>query len=141
MLYRWLALGVVGLHLGYLAYLVAGGFLAWRWQRTLALHLICAIWAVLIVTTQAPCPLTWLQNALRSLGGQEDLTMSFIDTYVRGVFYPGDHETTARILVALLNAVSWLGFVRLAHPGSRGGLRRQMRPATHHSILSDRSRE
>jgi len=107
--YRWLALGVVALHLGYLAYLVAGGFLAWRWQRTLALHLICAIWAVLIVTTEAPCPLTWLQNALRSLGGQEDLTMSFVDTYVGGVFYPGDHETTARAVVALLVAVSWLG--------------------------------
>ena len=113
MVYRWLGVAVVALHLGYLAYLVVGGFLAWRWHRTFALHLVSAIWAVLIVATDAPCPLTWLENALRRLGGREELTLSFIDTYVRGVFYPVDHEMAARALVSVIIAVSWLG---LTHP-------------------------
>ena len=117
MVYRWLAVAVVALHLGYLAYLVAGGFLAWRWRRTVALHLVAAIWGVLIVTTAAPCPLTWLQNALRTRGGQRGLHASFIDTYVSGVFYPVDHEIAARALVSLVIAVSWLGLaIRCARP-------------------------
>ena len=107
MVYRWLAVAMVALHLGYLAYLVVGGFLAWRWQRTLALHMVAVTWGVLIVLTEAPCPLTWLQNALRTRGGQPELHASFIDTYVSGVFYPAEHEVIARSLVALVVAISW----------------------------------
>ena len=107
MVYRWLAVAVVALHLGYLAYLVIGGFLAWRWPRTLALHMVAVTWGVLIVLTEAPCPVTWLQNALRTRGGQRELHASFIDTYVSGVFYPAEHEVMARGLVALVVAISW----------------------------------
>ena len=121
MAYRWLALAVIGLHFGYLAYLVAGGFLAWRWPRTLALHLIAVTWGVLIIGTKVPCPLIWLQNALRTRGGQRELGTSFVDAYVRGVFYPADHEVTARALVAVVIAVSWLGLIpRGTLAGGRG---------------------
>ena len=109
MVYQWLAMAVVLLHFGYLAYLVAGGYLAWRWPRTLALHLVAVVWAVLIVVTEVTCPLTWLQNGLRTRAGQPELELSFIDTYVGGVFFPADHEVAARLLVALLVAVSWFG--------------------------------
>jgi hypothetical protein len=120
MSYRWLAIAVIGLHFGYLAYLVAGGYLAWRWPLSLVLHLIAVAWGVLVIVTKAPCPLTWLQNTLRELGGERTLDMSFIDTYVRGVFFPADHEVAARALVALIVAVSWIGLpVRRAHASKR----------------------
>ncbi|MGH8894388.1 MAG: DUF2784 domain-containing protein [Actinomycetes bacterium] len=109
MVYRLLALAVIGLHGGYLAYVVAGGYLAWRWPRTFALHVGAVMWGVLVIAIQAPCPLTWLQNTLRARGGQPELGSSFIDSYVAGVFYPGDHEITARAVVALVVALSWLG--------------------------------
>jgi hypothetical protein len=120
MFYRWLAIAVVGLHFAYLAYLVAGGYLAWRWPISFLPHLIAVGWGVLVIAVQAPCPLTWLQNTLREHGGERRLDMSFIDTYVRGVFFPADHEVAARALVALIVAVSWIGPpVRRAHAAKR----------------------
>jgi Protein of Unknown function (DUF2784) len=120
MFYRWLAIAVVGLHFGYLAYLVGGGYLAWRWPRSLVLHVVAVVWAVLVVAAKVPCPLTWLQNTLREHGGQPKLETSFIDTYVRGVFFPADHEIATRALVALIVAVSWIGpSVRRAHASKR----------------------
>jgi hypothetical protein len=88
MFYRWLAIAVIGLPFGYLAYLVAGGYLAWRWPLSFVLHLIAVAWGVLIIAAAAPRSLTWLQNTLREHGGQRKLDMSFIDAYVRGVFFP-----------------------------------------------------
>lgn len=109
MVYRWLAVAVIVLHLGYLAYLLVGGFLAWRWPRTFGLHVAAVIWGALIIVTQVTCPMTWLQNTLRTRAGQPELDLSFIDTYVHGVFFPANHEVAARVLLALVIAVSWAG--------------------------------
>ena len=114
--YRLLADGVAGIHYAYLAYLLVGGFVAWRWPRTIVLHAIAAVWAVLIIATPVPCPLTAAQNALRERGGQPPLRESFINTYIRGTFYPAAHDTETRVLVAGVVAVSWIGFaVRMRH--------------------------
>ncbi len=90
--YRWLAVAVVVLHFAYRAYLAAGGFLAWRWPRTFAVHGTAAIWGGVIVASNAPCPRTVLQNMLRTTGGQQELETTFVDTYVRGVLFPADQE-------------------------------------------------
>jgi uncharacterized protein DUF2784 len=107
--YRLLADGVAGVHYAYLAYLLVGGFVAWRWPRTIALHAFAAVWAVLIIAAPVPCPLTAAQNALRERGGQPLLRDSFIDTYIRGTFYPAAHQTETRFVVAGIVAASWLG--------------------------------
>jgi len=108
--YRLLADAVAGLHYAYLAYLLVGGFVAWRWPRTIALHIFAAVWAVLVIATPVPCPLTAAQNALRERGGQPPLRDSFINTYIRGTFYPAAHETETRVLVAGVVVASWIGF-------------------------------
>lgn len=115
--YRLLADGVAGVHYAYLAYLLGGGFIAWRWPRTIALHGVAALWAVLVIAHSVPCPLTAAQNALRKLGGEAPLGDSFINLYVRGTFYPAAHEVEAQALVAAVVAASWVGF----------GLRRRRR--------------
>jgi len=108
--YRLLADAVAGLHYAYLAYLLVGGFVAWRWPRTIALHIFAAVWAVLVIATPVPCPLTAAQNALRERGGQPPLRDSFINTYIRGTFYPAAHDTETRVVVAGVVAASWIGF-------------------------------
>jgi hypothetical protein len=108
--YRLLADGVAGVHYAYLAYLLVGGFVAWRWPRTIALHAIAAVWAVLIIATPVPCPLTAAQNALRERGGQPPLRDTFINTYIRGTFYPAAYETETRVVVAGIVVASWVGF-------------------------------
>lgn len=111
-IWRWLADAVAGLHLAYLAYLICGGFLAWRWRRTIGGHAVAAAWGAVIVTTSAPCPLTALQNNLREHAGQAPLGASFIDTYVRGRFFPADRLGLVQVVVGLLVLVSWVGYGR-----------------------------
>jgi hypothetical protein len=130
MVYRWLAIVVVGLHFCYLAYVLVGGFIAWRWPRTIYLHVAAVAWAVLIVATRVPCPLTWLDDALLTLGGQRPLARGFIGSYVSGVFFPTGYQDLAQGLLAALVVVSWAGLaIRRAHssgpevrrPASRHG--------------------
>ena len=112
-----LATGVVGLHYAYLAYLIAGGFLAWRWPKSIPAHVLAAAWAVLIVVTKVPCPLTALQNTLRERAGQQPLGGSFIDTYVRGTLFPADRVGLVQALVSVVVLASWVGFAVVARPG------------------------
>ncbi len=44
MAYRLLADVTVAAHLAFLLYVTFGGFLAWRWPRTLALHVVAVVW-------------------------------------------------------------------------------------------------
>jgi hypothetical protein len=132
--YRVLADGVAGLHYAYLAYLLAGGFIAWRWPRTIAAHIVAAIWAVLIIATPVPCPLTAAQNALRELGGQPPLPDSFINIYIRGTFYPASHETDVRVMVAGIVAVSWIGLaLRQVRRAQRERQNRDVREPVKHA--------
>jgi hypothetical protein len=111
MAYSVLAFVVVAVHFGYLGYLVAGGYLAWRWPRTLPLHMLAAAWAFFVVALSWPCPLTSVQDWFRVRAGERQLSRSFLDTYVQGVFYPAHQEQLVRIVVALVVVGSWVGLV------------------------------
>lgn len=108
----WRALGdtMIVAHFAFLAYLLFGGFLAWRRPRSIYLHMSAAVWGVLIVTTKVPCPLTWAQNEFREHGGQHRLPGGFIEAYVTGHLYPTDRARLTQLLVAVLVLGSWLGF-------------------------------
>jgi hypothetical protein len=122
-LWRGLADLVVGLHYGYMALLVAGGFIAWRWPKVIWAHVVVVAWAVLIVTTHIPCPLTALQNHLRETAGQQPLSNSFINLYIRGTFYPDGQQALAQAVIGLVVIASWVGFARLrrGRPAARLG--------------------
>ena len=125
--WRWLGRGVAGLHFGYLAYLITGGFLAWRWPRTFPAHLLAAAWAARIVVTGARCPSTAVQNRLRERAGQPPLASGFIDAYIRGRFFPAAAETATRATVGGIVLASWVGLIRRRRRGAAGG--RAMSPA------------
>src|SRR5438876_12363442 len=48
MVYRILADAVVLVHAAFVAFVVLGGFLAWRWRWVVWLHVPCALWGVAI---------------------------------------------------------------------------------------------
>lgn len=112
-MWRILADAVVGVHYGYVGYMVAGGFLAWRWPKTIWVHVVAVVWAVLIVTVKFPCPLTAAQNHFRESAGQRALGSSFINTYIRGTFYPENHQSLAQGAAAIVIIASWVGYVRV----------------------------
>jgi hypothetical protein len=105
--WRILADATVAVHYGFLAYLALGGFLAWRWPRTMVAHIAAAVWAVLIVTTSVPCPLTAAQNNFRERAGLPPLQHGFIQLYVRGVLYTSSTELLAQCLLAAVVLLSW----------------------------------
>lgn len=106
--FRILADATVVVHFGFLGYVVAGGFLAWRHPRLLWPHLAAALWGLLIITLGQECPLTYLENWAREHAGQPPLPHSgFIDHYVEGVLYPARYTRLLQLLAATTVLISW----------------------------------
>ena len=67
--YGVLADAVMVLHFGFLLFLVAGGFLAWRWPWTAAAHVLAVGWGAAVLTVDPTCPLTAAEDWARRAGG------------------------------------------------------------------------
>ncbi len=108
MRYDWLLDVILALHFGYVAFLVLGGFLAWRWPRVFWFHVAATVWAVLIVAAWVDCPLTWAENWTRRQAGMAPVS-GFIDHYLTNVVYPARYLQEVRLAVAFVVLVSWIG--------------------------------
>lgn len=114
MTYRVIADTAMVLHFGFLAYLVVGGFIAWRWRWTIWPHIVTAGYGLGIVVIGWDCPLTHVENWGRANAGQETLpTTGFIDHYLTGIIYPEDDLALAQGAAAVAVVASWIGFVIL----------------------------
>ena len=121
MVYRILADAVVLLHAGFVAFVVAGGFLVWRWRPVVWAHVPCALWGVAIEFGGWICPLTPLENALRVRAGLEGYRGGFVEHYVIPTLYPaGLTRPTQALLGTLALAVNLAAYAllwrRLARP-------------------------
>lgn len=87
---RWkvLADAVVTVHVAFVLFAVCGGFMAWRWRRTIFLHLPALAWAAWVELSSQICPLTPLENHLRRLAGESGYDGGFIEHYVVPLLYP-----------------------------------------------------
>jgi len=110
--YGWLVTVVLALHFAYVAYVVVGGFLAWRWPKAIWPHLVACAWGALIVAGLVNCPLTWAEHWAREKAGQGRLEAGFVDRYLENVIYPGEYVAVAQAAVALVVAISWIGAYR-----------------------------
>ncbi len=123
-MYRLLADATAVAHFLFVAYLVAGGFLAWRWRWTIWTHLAAVAWGLSTVLFGFDCPLTHLEDWARHRAGEAGLPPSgFIDHYITGVLYPRDALELVRVLVLLAVVASWIGYRR------RGGAAGPISPA------------
>jgi hypothetical protein len=86
--YRFLADFVVGLHVLFVLFVVAGGLLVLRWRWVAWLHLPAAVWGALIELGGWICPLTPLEKALRARAGDAGYPGDFIEHYLLPVLYP-----------------------------------------------------
>lgn len=80
---------LVIVHLLFVAFVVAGGFLLARWPKLVWLHLPAAAWGAYIEFSGGICPLTPLENRLRVLGGGSAYSGDFVERYVLPILYPG----------------------------------------------------
>jgi hypothetical protein len=108
-MYEVLASTVLVLHFCFLAYVVLGGFLAWRWPRALWPHLAAAAWGLAVVSIPLTCPLTLVEHWARRKAGETGVGRGFIDQYIEGVLYPERYTHLLQVLVGVLVAVSYAG--------------------------------
>jgi hypothetical protein len=101
----------VGVHYLVMAYIVFGGYLVWRWRWTLPFHIAIIIWAVISLIFPTTCPLTWLEDYFRRIGGLPPLNGGFISTYITGVLYPSNDVLLVQVIAGIIVLVSWVGIV------------------------------
>ncbi len=111
MLFRLAADLVVGLHFLFILFVIAGGFLAWRWRWLAWVHLPAAAWGAIIEFMDWICPLTPLENDFRRRAGGAGYEGGFIEHYLIPIIYPAGLSSGIRIflgiVVVLLNALAY----------------------------------
>jgi len=85
---RLLADLLVIVHLGFVAFVIAGGVLCWRWPRLAWLHLPAAAWGAWIELSGRVCPLTPLEVRLRLAAGEAGYRGGFVEHYLIPLLYP-----------------------------------------------------
>jgi hypothetical protein len=88
MLYAILADLIVLVHFLFIVFVCLGGLLSYRWPRLLWLHLPAVLWGVLIELFGWACPLTPVENWLRSQAEEAVYGVGFIEHYLGPVIYP-----------------------------------------------------
>jgi hypothetical protein len=88
MRYSFLADMVVLVHAAFVLFVVSGGVAVLRWPRLAWFHIPAALWGIIIEFGGCICPLTDLENLLRSMEGGTGYEVSFIAHYLEPILYP-----------------------------------------------------
>jgi hypothetical protein len=102
LIYRALADLILALHLVFVLFVVLGGLLVLRSPRAAWIHIPAAIWGVLIEYTGWICPLTPLENSLRTRGGEAGYNGGFIEHYIQPLLYPAGLTRSTQVVLGSL---------------------------------------
>jgi len=113
-IHRLLADAVLVLHLGFILFVVLGGFLVLRRPRLAWLHVPVFLWGAAIEFGGWICPLTPLEKWLRELGGEVAYAGGFVEHYVTALIYPVGLTRNIQLLIGAgvlaINAAIYLKF-------------------------------
>jgi uncharacterized protein DUF2784 len=93
---------VVVLHLAFVLFVLLGGLLVLRWRWVAYLHVPAAIWGALIELAGWVCPLTPLENRLRTAAGGMAYEGDFVEHYILPVLYPVALTRNIQLLLGCL---------------------------------------
>lgn len=79
---------VLLLHGLFIAFVVGGAALLWRWPGLIWAHVPAALWGVYVEFSGRVCPLTPLENRLRRAAGEQGYSSGFIEHYLLPLIYP-----------------------------------------------------
>jgi hypothetical protein len=92
---------VVLLHLTFVLFVIFGGLLVLKWPRAAWVHLPAAAWGAAVEFGGWLCPLTYLENWLRGLGGQVENHSDFVGRFLLPILYPPELTRTVQITLGL----------------------------------------
>jgi hypothetical protein len=108
---------VVAVHLAFVAFFLAGGFLAWRAPRVLWLHVPAVLVSAGLAVTGLDCPLDTLEKWLRRRGGQTPYRGGFIAHYlvepIHGTGIDGTLHLALRVLAVGVVVAAYAGLAFL----------------------------
>jgi hypothetical protein len=115
-----LADAVLLAHVAFVLFVAFGGVLVLRWPRAAWAHIPAALWGIAIEFGGWICPLTPLENALRTRAGESPYQGDFIARYLMPVLYPEGLTREAQVTIgaaalvtnAVLYAIAWRRHVR-----------------------------
>jgi hypothetical protein len=88
MIYGLAADAVVALHAAFIAFAALGALLALRWPRVALVQLPAAAWGAAAELFGLICPLTPLEQQLRTLAGEASYSGGFVERYLVPLIYP-----------------------------------------------------
>ncbi len=97
--YRILADLVLIAHLGFITFVLCGGWLAWRWHWIVWVHIPVAVWGAAVEFGGWICPLTPLENWLQRAAGGAAYSSDFVDHYLLPVVYPPQLTRSVQVLL------------------------------------------
>jgi hypothetical protein len=99
----------VVVHIAALLYIGLGGFLAWRWPKTIFIHVFFAIWGIAVNLLPIICPLTALEDYFRRLQGLGPLPGGFNEYYIYDHVVPRALLPVVAVGAVILLVVSYVG--------------------------------
>jgi hypothetical protein len=111
--YQFLADLVLVVHFAFLAFVMFGGLLLFRWPRVVWLHVPLTLWGVVLELGGLICPLTPLENSLRRRAGESGYAGGFIEHYITSILYPSGLTRSTQVALGVLlaagnAAIYWL---------------------------------
>jgi hypothetical protein len=100
--YRFLADLVVGLHFGFVLFVMLGGLLVLRWPWVAYLHIPAALWGAAIEFGGWICPLTPLEHWLLRQAGSVTYSGGFVEHYILPLLYPSTLTRDIQLILGFL---------------------------------------
>jgi hypothetical protein len=105
----------VVVHLAFVAFLLAGGYLTWRWPHLLRLHIPAVAISAGLALAGLDCPLTDAETWLRRRAGDAPYRDGFVAHYLVRPLHPGGMTPTIsvglRVFTVAVVAVAYLGLL------------------------------
>ena len=116
MIHRFLARLVLTAHLTYVAFVIFGSLLVFRWPGLAYLHIAAVVWAFATLAFDLGCPLTPWEKASWRRAGIEPYPEGFLQHHIlRTRFAPEqsrrNHTILGLLVLAINGAVYWAAFL------------------------------
>lgn len=109
---------VVVIHFVFIVWVALGGLIAIRYWRLSLAHFPALVWGALVEWNGWICPLTPIENGLRTARGMAVYHSGFIDNYLIPVIYPDgltrEIQMVLAVVLVLANVIAY-GFMIHKH--------------------------